>query len=62
MMGSPGRDAETDEKMEEVIALMNSGKADFSTVVPLYILNINHCLDMMSEDLRQVIHRIVRDP
>jgi hypothetical protein len=51
-LGSAGRDKETDEKMQEIIDLVNSGNANFANVVPLYIKNINHCVDRVYEDLR----------
>ncbi len=53
-LGSAGRDKETDEKMQEIIDLVNSGNANFANVVPLYIKNINHCVDRVYEDLRGV--------
>ena len=53
-MGSPGRDKETDEKKQEIIDLVNSGNATFANVVPLYIKNINHCVDYIYEDLHGV--------
>lgn len=54
-LGSPARDDETDQKMQEIIEVMQSGTASFATVVPLYIVNINHCIDMVYEDLHQLL-------
>ena len=51
-LGSPARDQETDEKKQEIIDLVNSGKGQFSVVVPLFIKNINHCVDLIYEDLQ----------
>lgn len=50
-LGSAGRDKVTDEKLKEIIDHMNSGNASFSSIVPLYITNINYCIDLMYEDL-----------
>ena len=53
-LGSAGRDKETDQKMQEIIDLVNSGNGTFATIVPLYIKNINFCIDRIYEDLRGV--------
>jgi hypothetical protein len=50
-LGSAGRDKETDEKLKEIIDHMYGGSATFATVMPLYIKNINYCIDKMYEDL-----------
>ena len=53
-MGEEGSDKETDEKMKEILDHMQSGDATFATIVPLYIKNINFCVDRMYEDLENV--------
>ena len=50
-LGSPGRDSETREKKKELIDLMRSSGASFSTIVPLFIRNSNYCIDMIYYDL-----------
>ena len=49
-----GETKKTDQKMQEIIDLVNSGNGTFATIVPLYIKNINFCIDRMYEDLRGV--------
>ena len=53
-LGSPARDKETDLKKQEIIELANSDKGTFATVVPLFIKNINYCIDNIYEDLRNL--------
>ena len=53
-LGAAGRDKETDEKLKEILDHMQSGDATFATIVPLYIKNINFCVDRMYEDLENV--------
>jgi len=53
-LGSPGRDEATMAKEHEIVALMNSPKGSFKTVVPLLILNANECLDNIYEDLAKL--------
>jgi len=50
-LGSAGRDKETDAKLKEVTDHMQSEGATFASIVPLYIVNINYCIDMMYDDL-----------
>ena len=50
-LGSAGRDKETDDKLKEIMDHMYGGSATFATVMPLYIKNINYCIDKMYEDL-----------
>ena len=54
-LGSPGRDEETEQKMQEVIDLMESGTANFATIIPIYIVNVNGCIDMIYEDLHDLL-------
>ena len=60
-LGSPGRDTETKKARDEVISLMGNSKAKFSDIVPLYIKNVNECIDKIYEDLR-VFMTQVRQP
>ena len=53
-LGAAGRDKDTDEKLKEIVDHMSSDKATFATIVPLYIKNINFCVDKMYEDLSNV--------
>ena len=52
-LGSPARDSETDAKLQEIISFVDSGKATFATLVPLFIKNANECLDLIYEDIRK---------
>ena len=54
-LGSAGRDRETDEKRQEIMDLVESGNGTFENVVPLFIKNINYCIDMIYTDLRNFI-------
>lgn len=54
-LGSPGRDAETDLKMKEVFEKMSLETASFASVVPVYIVNLNHCIDTMYQDLHEFL-------
>ena len=45
LMCSPGRDKETDEKLQELLDHFNSGNATFATMVPMFIKNANYCID-----------------
>ena len=59
-LGSAGRDKETDAKLKEITDHMQSEDATFATIVPLYIKNINYCIDKMYYDLSelsQVLHK-----
>ena len=53
-LGSPGRDAETDAKLQEIVDFVDSGEATFATLVPLFIKNANECLDTIYEDVQSL--------
>ena len=53
-LGSPGRDAETTAKEQEVLAHMQSEGAIFATIVPLFLKNINESVDMIYEDMESL--------
>ncbi len=53
-LGSAGRDKETDAKLKEITDHMQTGDATFASIVPLYIKNINYCIDKMYYDLEGV--------
>jgi len=57
-LGASGRDEETDEKLREILDHMYSGNANFATIMPLYIKNINFCIDRMYEDLENLTKRL----
>ena len=52
--GSPGRDKETDEKLQELLDHYNSGNATFATLVPMFIKNANHCIDNIYLDIQNL--------
>ena len=56
-LGSPGRDAETDAKLQEIVGFVDSGEATFATLVPLFIKNANECLDTIYEDVQSLSER-----
>jgi len=56
-LGSPGRDAETDAKLQEIVDFVDSGEATFATLVPLFIKNANECLDTIYEDVQALSER-----
>jgi len=56
-LGSPGRDAETDAKLQEIVDFVDSGEATFTTLVPLFIKNANECLDTIYEDVKALSER-----
>lgn len=56
-LGSPGRDAETDAKLQEIVDFVDSGEATFATLVPLFIKNANECLDTIYEDVQSLSER-----
>ena len=56
-LGSPGRDAETDAKLQEIVDFVDSGEATFATLVPLFIKNANECLDTIYEDVKALSER-----
>ena len=53
-LGSPGRDVETDAKLQEIVIFVDSGEATFATLVPLFIKNANECLDTIYEDVQSL--------
>jgi hypothetical protein len=54
LMCSPGRDKETDEKLQELLDHFNSGKATFATMVPMFIKNANYCIDNLYLDIQNL--------
>ena len=54
-LGSPQRDAETNERLRKVLELMYSKDATIANIVPYYILHINHCVDMIHMDVSNFI-------
>jgi len=53
-LGSPGRDEEVDQKLKEILDIYNSGNATFSTLVPVFIKNANHCIDNIYLDIQNL--------
>ena len=53
-LGSPARDNETDEKLQELLDHYNSGNATFATLVPLFIKNANYCIDNIYLDIQNL--------
>mgnify|MGYP001328145191 FL=1 len=53
-MCSPGRDKETDEKLQELLDHFNSGNATFATMVPMFIKNANYCIDNIYLDIQNL--------
>jgi len=51
---SPGRDKETDEKLQELLDHFNSGNATFATLVPMFIKNANVCIDHIYLDIQNL--------
>ena len=51
---SPGRDKETNERLEDISELIISGNATFGSVVPLFIRNANYCLDLIYKDIENL--------
>ena len=51
---SPGRDKETNERLEDISELIMSGNATFGSVVPLFIRNANYCLDLIYKDIENL--------
>lgn len=56
-LGSPGRDNDTKKARDEVIALAVSADGTFSNIVPLYIKNINKCIDTIYSDIKSFANR-----
>lgn len=54
LMCSPGRDKETDEKLQELLDHFNSGNAIFATMVPMFIKNANYCIDNIYLDIQNL--------
>ena len=54
-LGSPGRDKETKDARDEVISLAQGSEGTFANIVPLYIKNINHCIDLIYEDIHTIL-------
>ena len=54
LMCSPGRDKETDEKLQEILDHFNSGNATFATMVPMFIKNANYCIDNIYLDIQNL--------
>ncbi len=54
LMCSPGRDKETDEKLQELLDHFNSGNATFATMVPMFIKNANYCIDNIYLDIQNL--------
>ena len=57
-LGSPGRDKETDEKLQEILDHFNSGNATFATLVPMFIKNANYCIDNIYLDIQNLQKQI----
>ena len=53
-LGSPGREKETDEKLQEILDHYNSGNATFATLVPMFIKNANYCIDNIYLDIQNL--------
>ena len=53
-------DIETKEvlKLKEIIDHMESGKATFATIVPMFIRNTHVCLDRMYDDIKALSSRM----
>ena len=54
LMCSPGRDEETNEKLQELLDHYNSGNATFATMVPMFIKNANYCIDNIYLDIQNL--------
>lgn len=57
-LGSPGRDKETSEKLQEILDHYNSGNASFATLVPMFIKNANECIDNIYLDIQNLQKKI----
>ncbi len=55
-LGSPARDEETKEARDEVIAMAQSEEGTFANIVPLYIKNINTCIDTIYKDIHNLLN------
>lgn len=58
-LGSPARDIETDEKLNEIKEFISSGNASFATIVPMFIKNTNHCIDNIYSDMKKLKEKLV---
>jgi hypothetical protein len=52
-LGSPARDQETENKQNEVLQLMQNN-GTFAQIVPLFIKNVNYCIDNIYNDFRNL--------
>ena len=52
-LGSPARDQETENKQNEVLQLMQNN-GTFAQIVPLFIKNVNYCIDNIFKDFRNL--------
>jgi hypothetical protein len=50
-LGSPARDEATKKDRDEVISMVLSPDAAFANIVPIYIKNINRCINLIYEDM-----------
>jgi len=55
-LGSPARDGETKVMRDEIISLAQSPEGAFANIVPLYIKNINQCIDFIYEDIHKILN------
>ena len=55
-LGSPARDEETKAARDEVIAMAQSEEGTFANIVPLYIKNINTCIDTIYKDIHNLLN------
>ena len=58
-LGSPARDIETDEKLNEIKEFISCGDASFATIVPMFIKNANHCIDNIYSDMKKLKEKLV---
>jgi len=55
-LGSPARDCDTKVMRDEVISLAQTPEGTFANIVPLYIKNINKCIDLIYEDIHKLLN------
>ena len=55
-LGSPARDCDTKAMRDEVISLAQTSEGTFANIVPLYIKNINKCIDLIYEDIHKLLN------